>query len=86
MAFADSCNVIYPPSFIVRGKSGLDFNFDFQIAGRESELVVKSFNTLRPDNVSSYLFCLGDTKEEREADGKKFPQFGYYQRFCSTFK
>ena len=46
MAFADSCNVIYTPSLIVRGKSGLDFKFDFQIAGRESELVVKSFNTL----------------------------------------
>lgn len=73
MAFADSCNVIYTPSFIVRGKSGLDFNFDFQIAGRESELVVKSFNTLRQDNVSSYLFCLGDTKEEREKQtGKSF--------------
>lgn len=64
---------IYTPSFIVRGKSGLDFNFDFQIAGRESELVVKSFNTLRQDNVSSYLFCLGDTKEEREKQtGKSF--------------
>lgn len=66
-------NYIYTPSFIVRGKSGLDFNFDFQIAGRESELVVKSFNTLRQDNVSSYLFCLGDTKEEREKQtGKSF--------------
>lgn len=73
MAFADLCNVIYTPSFIVRGKSGLDFNFDFQIAGRESELVVKSFNTLRQDNVSSYLFCVGDTREEREKQtGKSF--------------
>lgn len=73
MAFADLCNVIYTPSFIVRGKSGLDFNFDFQIAGRESELVVKSFNTLRQDNVSSYLFCVSDTKEEREKQtGKSF--------------
>lgn len=73
MAFADMRNIIYTSSFIVRGKSGLDFNFDFQIAGKNSELVVKTFNILRQDSVGSYLFCLNDTKEIREkATGKQF--------------
>ena len=59
--------------FIVRGTSGLDFNFDFQVAGRQSELAVKTFNSLKQNNLSSYLFCLGDVKETRErASGKEF--------------
>lgn len=73
MAFADVKGVLYTPMFIVRGKSGLDFNFDFQVAGRQSELAVKTFNTLRQNNLSSYLFCLGDVKDARErTSGKAF--------------
>lgn len=71
MAYADSKDIIYTPSFIARGKSGLDFNFDFQIAGRKNELVVKSFNTLRKDSVTSFLFCMNDIKEVREANTGK---------------
>ena len=73
MAFADMKGVLYTPMFIVRGKSGLDFNFDFQVAGRQSELAVKTFNSLKQNNLSSYLFCLGDVKEARErTSGKEF--------------
>lgn len=71
MAYADQIGVTYTPMFIVRGKSGLDFNFDFQIAGRKSELVVKSFSTLRQNSVGNYLFCLGDVKSTRENTTKK---------------
>lgn len=73
MTYVDKKGVLYTPMFIVRGKSGLDFNFDFQIAGRQSELAVKTFNTLKQNNLSSYLFCLGDVKEVRErTSGKRF--------------
>lgn len=71
MAYADSKGAIYTPTFIVRGKSGLDFNFDFQIAGKKSELVVKSFNALRQNSVGNFLFCLNDVKENRESITKK---------------
>ena len=30
--------------------------------------------------------AVGYKRREREADRKELPQFGYYQRFCSTFK
>lgn len=42
--------------------------------GYENQLAMcNQINTLRQDNVSSYLFCLGDTKEEREKQtGKSF--------------
>lgn len=73
LSYVSKRGIIFTPTFIVRGKSGLDFNFDFQIAGRESELVVKSFGMLRQNNVSSYLFCLNDVKENREnITGKRF--------------
>lgn len=73
LEYANSIDLIYTPSFIVRGKSGLDFNFDFQIAGRKSELVVKSFNTLKKDSVGSFLFCLDDIKDIRvSSTGKQF--------------
>lgn len=73
MAFADEKGITYTPMFIVRGKSGLDFNFDFQVAGRDTELVIKTFNTLRQNTISSYLFCLNDVRDNREqTTGKKF--------------
>ena len=72
LEYANSLDLIYTPSFIVRGRSGLDFNFDFQIAGRKSQLVVKSFNMLKKDSVGSFLFCLNDIKDIRESStGKK---------------
>lgn len=73
MTYVDGKGILYTPMFIVRGKSGLDFNFDFQVAGRQCELAVKTFNTLKQNNLSSYLFCLGDVKEARErTSGKEF--------------
>ena len=73
MSYVNKKGIIFTPTFIVRGKSGLDFNFDFQIAGKRSELVVKSFGALRQNNVSSYLFCLNDVRENREGiTGKEF--------------
>lgn len=67
LAFVKEKDLLITPSFMIRGKSGLDFTFDFQIAGKKTELVAKSFNTLRQNNVESFLFCLGDTKDARES-------------------
>lgn len=72
-SYLDEIQSLYTPSFIVRGKSGLDFCFDFLLPGRKSETVVKSFNGLRKNNVESFLFCLNDTKETRQkVSGKEF--------------
>lgn len=73
IAYVKQKDILYTPMFIVRGKSGLDFNFDFQVAGKKSELVVKSFGNLRQNNVGSFIFCIQDVKEIREeATGKEF--------------
>jgi|SRR6185437_4980207 len=59
-------NIIYTPSFIARGTTGLEFNFDFQIAGHTQEIVIKSFTTLNKLNVPSFLFSWEDIKPARE--------------------
>lgn len=64
--YFDAQNLIYTPQFIAKGSTGIDFSFDFQIAGRNNELVVKSFPTLNRTMLSSFLFSVGDIQADRE--------------------
>lgn len=59
-------NIIYTPQFIAKGSTGIEFTFDFQIAGKEKELVIKSFNSLTKLNVPNFLFGWEDIKNSRE--------------------
>lgn len=64
--------LVYTPEFIAKGKTGIEFTFDFQLAGMEEEKVIKSFNVLNKMNVPNFLFSLDDIKEGREhISGKK---------------
>ena len=67
----DEQNIIYTPQFITKGNTGIEFTFDFQIAGREKELVLKSFNSLNKINVPSFLFSLDDIRPVREKTSGK---------------
>ena len=69
--YLDSQNIIYTPDFISKGSTGLEFMFDFQIAGKQSELVLKSFNTINKQTLSSFLFSWDDIKPVREKISKK---------------
>jgi hypothetical protein len=64
--YLDEQQVIYTPQFISKGSTGLEFTFDFQIAYREKEIVLKSFNTLNKLNLPNFLFTWGDIKKVRE--------------------
>ncbi|MBP9742059.1 MAG: DUF1828 domain-containing protein [Burkholderiales bacterium] len=64
--YLDEQEIIYTPSFIAKGTTGLEFNFDFQIAGHHKEIVIKSFNNLNKLNVPSFLFGWEDIKPARE--------------------
>ncbi len=59
-------DIIYTEQFIAKGTTGIDFIFDFQIAGRTSEIVLKSFNSLNRINVPNFLFGWEDIKTIRE--------------------
>jgi hypothetical protein len=64
--FFDEQNIIYTPQFIAKGSTGIEFTFDFQIAGKQKELVIKSFNSLNKINVPTFLFGWEDIKAARE--------------------
>lgn len=69
--YMDEKNIIYTPQFIAKGNMGLEFTFDFQIAGKEKELILKTFNSLNILNVSNFLFSSEDIKETRERQSGK---------------
>ena len=70
-SFLDEKKIIYTPGFIAKGSTGLEFNFNFQIAGRNSEILINSFNSINRSNLSSFLFDWIDIKEARQKRSKK---------------
>lgn len=64
--YLDEKNIIYTREFISKGKTGLEFTFDFQIAHKNKEIVIKAFNSLNKANVPNFLFTWEDIKENRE--------------------
>lgn len=69
--FLDEKEIIYTPDFISKGTTGLEFTFDFQIAQKNQEIVLKSFNTINKLNLPSFLFAWEDIKPVREKATKK---------------
>ncbi|WP_040254884.1 DUF1828 domain-containing protein [Psychroserpens mesophilus] len=69
--YLDSHDIIYTPDFISKGTTGLEFNFDFQIAKKNKEIVIKSFNTINKSNLPTFLFAWDDIKPVREKITKK---------------
>jgi uncharacterized protein YegP (UPF0339 family) len=69
--FLDEQGIIYTPQFISKGRTGLEFTFDFQIAYKNREIVIKSFNFLNKANVPNFLFTWDDVKSVREQVSNK---------------
>lgn len=69
--YLESKEIIFTPDFISKGTTGLEFNFDFQIAKKQSEIVIKSFNTINKSNLPTFLFAWDDIKPVREKTTKK---------------
>ncbi|WP_102408724.1 DUF1828 domain-containing protein [Parabacteroides bouchesdurhonensis] len=70
-AFLDEQDIIYTPQFIIKGSTGLDFCFDYLIAGKKTELVIKPFNSLTQGMVERFLFSWTDIKDARQIASKK---------------
>ncbi len=71
MGYLDEQQILYTPQFIARGNTGLEFTFDFQIAGRTEEKILHSFNSLNKQNVTTFLYGLEDIRESREKTTRK---------------
>ena len=70
-AYLDEQELIYTPYFISKGSTGLEFTFDFQIAYRNTEIVIKSFNSVNKMNLPHFLFTWDDIKKIREQQTQK---------------
>lgn len=70
-AYLDEQELIYTPYFISKGSTGLEFTFDFQIAYRNTEIVIKSFNSINKMNLPHFLFTWEDIKKVREQQTQK---------------
>ncbi|MEN6444768.1 MAG: DUF1828 domain-containing protein [Candidatus Cloacimonas sp.] len=65
-------DLIYTPNFISKGTTGLEFTFDYQIAYKKTEIVIKTFNTVNKLNLPQFLFTWSDIQPMRELQsGKK---------------
>jgi hypothetical protein len=64
--YLEENSIIYTPQFIAKGATGLEFTFDFLIAYRRKEIVLKTFNRLNAYNLTHFLFTWADIKEARE--------------------
>jgi len=69
--YLDNNNIIATPDYISKGATGLEFMFDFQIAGRSKEIVIKTFNSMQKNHLASFLFAWGDIKAVREKISRK---------------
>jgi hypothetical protein len=70
-SFLDEQDIIYTPQFIIKGSTGLEFCFDYLIAGKKTELVIKPFNSLTQGMVERFLFSWTDIKDARQIASKK---------------
>jgi hypothetical protein len=69
--YLDEQDLIYTPYFISKGSTGLEFTFDFQIAYKQTEIVIKSFNSINKMNLPHFLFTWDDIRKVRELQTQK---------------
>lgn len=66
--------IIYTPYFISKGSVGLEFTFDFQIAYKKTEILIKAFNSMNKFNLPHFLFTWEDVRQVREKQSQKLVQ------------
>jgi hypothetical protein len=70
-SYLDENELVYTPYFISKGSTGLEFTFDFQIAYKKTELLIKAFNSVNKLNLPHFLFTWDDVKQVRERQSEK---------------
>ena len=69
--YFDKFGIITTPKFKSIGATGLEMTFDFQIAGRRTEILINTFNSLQQNTTALFLFNWGDIREARQRDTGK---------------
>ncbi len=63
--------LIYTKDFKFAGISGIDFNFDFLIAGKKTEKVLRAINYLNKTTLTTFLYAWDDIIVTRKRVSKK---------------
>ena len=69
--YLDKLGIVYTKDFKFTGISGIDFNFDFLIAERKKEKILRAINYLNKTTLTTFLFAWGDIVESRKKVSKK---------------
>jgi len=64
-------NLIFTKDFKFTGASGIDFNFDFLIAHRKKEIILRAINSLDKTTLTTFLYAWDDVAELRARKSKK---------------
>jgi galactitol-specific phosphotransferase system IIB component len=71
-AYLEDNEITFTPEFISKGSAtNLEFIFDFQIAGKTTETVIKSFGMVTKPLLTNFLFSWEDIKPTREKISRK---------------
>ena len=62
---------MYTRDFKFTGQSGIDFNFDFLIAHRTKEIVIRAINFFNKTNLTTFLYAWLDIRELRKKISRK---------------
>lgn len=69
--YLSGLDLVFTKDFKFTGKSGIDFNFDFLIAHKTKEIVIRAINTLNKTTLTTFLYAWLDIRELREKLSKK---------------
>lgn len=64
-------NIIATPNFIAKGATGLEFNFSYQIAGMNEEILIEAFNVINKANLAKFIFDWNDIRDVRQKKARK---------------
>ena len=63
--------IIATPNFMSKGATGLEFNFAYQIAGMDEEILIDAFNIINRPNLAKFIFDWNDIRDARQAKARK---------------
>lgn len=59
------------PQIMLRGKSGINFTFDYMLSNFDSECLVQTFNVLDKPRLAQFLFGIDKVKDDRQKATEK---------------
>jgi len=69
--YLDEIDVVVTKDLKFTGISGIDFNFDFVVAGKRQEKILRAVNYLNKTTLTTFLYAWGDVAPVRKKISKK---------------